>query len=109
MSLQGTWKMTHHWKGAPPYSFTANFRADGVIDLPGFLGTWTQLGQSNQVALAIGDSRSITSYVGNVLGGAMGGEMTGAGAGSGGMPGEWIAVRLELVDAAEGAHQVPGQ
>lgn len=114
MSLEGTWKITHSFKGIPSYHFFANFGANGSIsvqDHPQFFGTWTQLGASNQVALAIADSTkpSITSYVGNVAFGSMGGLMTG---GSGcpvskTISGSWIAIQQELVEAPQGAPGLP--
>lgn len=115
MSLEGTWKITHSFNGVPTYQFSANFGANGSIAVqnhPQFYGTWTQLGTSNQVALAIADSTqpSITSYAGNVAFGSMGGLMTG---GSGcpvstTLSGSWVAVKQELLDAPEGAPGLPG-
>jgi len=114
MSLEGTWKFTHSYKGIPSYHFFANLGANGsmsVPDFPQFFGIWTQLGPSNQVALAIADSTkpSITSYVGNVGSGNMGGLMTG---GSGcpvskTISGSWFATKHELIDVPQGAPGLP--
>lgn len=114
MSLEGTWIITNHWNGANPYHFSANFGKDGTIAVEGqkeFFGTWTVLGSSSQVALAIADFKnpSITSYNGNVLGGAMGGEMTGGAPGQSTFAGVWSAQQQAHADAPHKRLSAPGQ
>ena len=110
MSLAGTWIMTNAWTGAPPYRFPATFGADGTITIPGgFFGTWTVLGGSSQVSLAIADftGKTITSYCGNVAGGAMGGQMTGGSPGGGTSQGIWSAIQQAHAEASEGTFGLP--
>ena len=111
MSMQGTWKIWHRWKNVH-YSFFAEFSEDGSITVEGgYTGTWTRLGTSSQISLAIyscGGRPSITCYNGNILGLAMGGEMTGDGP-SGVQRGEWVAHHMILMDAEESPLRAPGE
>lgn len=113
MSLQGDWTMTQAWSGQQPYSFPATFNPDGTISISGgFIGTWTVLGSTNQVSLAIancGNPSSITSYVGNVLGHAMGGQATGFQSGGSATAGTWSAVQSAFANAPESELKAPGQ
>ncbi|MEM9548200.1 MAG: hypothetical protein AAGA77_19620 [Bacteroidota bacterium] len=110
-NLAGTWRFTQHWEGAPPYSFNAEFTAEGTISIQAgaFFGTYRVLGNSNQIALAIADfgKKSITAYVGNVVGGAMGGQATGAQLGGKPSNGNWSAQRIEFAQAETKDHHVP--
>jgi hypothetical protein len=112
MSLEGTWIITNRWHEAPAYKFRADFSADGTITVPGgFFGTWTRLGTSSQVSLAIAkfnEPASITCYNGNVLGRLMGGEMTGARRDGKGIQGEWHATHVLLADVEESELREPG-
>lgn len=97
MGFAGTWTFTHAWSGQPPYSFPVTINADGTLTATGFVGTWTELGSSNQLGLAIvaSDGTSWTAYTGNVAGSAMGGAMTGAGTGgTNPQQGFWSAVQV---------------
>jgi len=113
MSLQGTWRIRHDWQGVKPYTVRADFSADGRITIAGgYIGTWTQLGSSSQVSLAIADCQgtpSITSYNGNVVGQAMGGEMTGTKSSGAPVPGTWSAYNVLLLDAEETDLRAPGE
>jgi hypothetical protein len=112
MSLAGNWIMTQIWQGIPPYKFGATFGADGTITVEGgYFGTWTVLGSSNQVSLAIAQcpGPSVTSYVGNVAGPAMGGQMTGGTPGGKIHNGMWSASQQAHIDAPTGALKAPGE
>lgn len=87
--LLGTWVITQTWNGDQPYSFNANFLANGTIIVTQgeaeFFGTYQVLYGTNQIALAIanfngfdGFPQSITAYTGNVWGQYMGGLAQGA-------------------------------
>ncbi|MEM7587237.1 MAG: hypothetical protein AAF560_27855 [Acidobacteriota bacterium] len=114
MTLAGTWQLHHQW-GEHGYNITAKFGADGSITVKGgFFGTWTVLGTSNQVALAIANFDrgsqffgSVTSYAGNVSGGVMGGQMKGGKRGGTISQGTWHGIRRSILKAPKEAHQVP--
>lgn len=112
MSLTGTWIIWNQWSGQQAYKFPATFKADGTITVSGgYFGTWTVLGTSSQVSLAIANfsQGSITSYNGNVLGPAMGGQMTGATQGGSAVQGIWSALQQDHATAAESELRAPGQ
>lgn len=112
MSLAGTWIITQKWKGVPPYKFPAKFGKDGTIRVKGgYFGTWTVLGASSQVALAIANfkQQTITSYNGNVVGPAMGGQMTGGSPGKPTSSGTWSAQRKTHAAAAKRDLASPGK
>ncbi|MEL6864243.1 MAG: hypothetical protein AAFP19_07490 [Bacteroidota bacterium] len=110
-NLVGTWRIFQQWEGQPGYSFNANFLNDGTITVNGnmFFGTYKQLGNSNQVALAICDFRgqSVTAYVGNIAGNAMGGEARGARNGGQGITAVWSAQKVAVANAETKEHFVP--
>ncbi len=102
--------MSQAWKGKKPYKFPADFGANGTITVEGgFFGTWTVLGTSNQVSLAIANfqGQSITSYCGNVVGPAMGGQMTGASPNGPVFQGIWSAVQQLHAEAPAGTLGLP--
>jgi hypothetical protein len=111
--MQGTWIIWNQWQGAPAYRFRADFSPDGRISVAGgFIGTWTKLGPSTQVSLAIANCQgtaSITSYNGNVVGYMMGGEMTGAKSSGAPVRGQWVAHHVLLLDAEEAELKAPGE
>ena len=114
MSLEGTWRIHQNW-GGHGYNITAKFGADGSILVEGgFFGTWTVLGSSNQVALAIANFESgspffgsVTSYAGNVAGDVMGGQMKGGKRGGRISNGTWSGVRESTLEAPMREHHVP--
>ena len=109
-NLEGTWKFTQSWGGGQPYSFLADFSANGEISINNgmFFGTYAILGQTNQISLAIadfnGNEKSITAYVGNIMGGAMGGQARGAKVGGNTSDGVWSAQKVSNVDENKGFH-----
>lgn len=112
MSLKGIWIVTQHWDKARPYKFPAKFGADGTIEVEGaYFGTWTVLGSSNQLALALANfkGQTITSYSGNVAGFAMGGQMTGGSPGRKIHKGVWSAQRRAHAKASKRPLDSPGK
>ena len=112
MNLEGNWIFTQKWNGQSPYKFGAKLSSDGTIEVDGgYFGTWTVLGSSNQLALAIANfsQQSITSYSGNVAGPSMGGEMTGGAPGQSVFKGVWSATLVSHDEAPQGELRAPGQ
>ena len=101
MNLEGTWKLTNHWDGQNPYSFSMTITSDGLATAEGgFEGTILQLGSSAQVAMGLSNCQASVSstYIGNSVGPAMGGSMRGLTQNEV-VNGTWSAVRMEHATA----------
>lgn len=113
-TLEGTWRFHQSWGESSAYSFDAEFSADGTISINNgmFFGTYSILGPSTQISLAIAHfkdappiPKSITAYVGNVTETGMGGMMTGSPEDGGKVSeGIWSAHLVQTLDESKGYH-----